>query len=221
MIWMALTVLYKIMPNANVRWRPAVVGGVVAGSAFVFLYGLYLKFQVGVAQANAIYATLAALPLLLIYLQLAWTVVIAGAEVAYAVQNLQSLRDGKPLPPPTPWVLRRLGWLVVSRACDAFRGGQRGIRLEELAMELDVPEDWLDTVAQLLIDGGVLVTIQDDELVMPARPPEQVEWRQVIAMIDGAGDEELLRRVQLPDEAELRLAKADEAMNAALAGRSF
>ena len=64
----------------------------------------------GVAQANAIYATLAALPLLLIYLQISWTIILAGAEVSYAVQNLESLRGTEHMPPASHAIKVRLGW---------------------------------------------------------------------------------------------------------------
>ena len=92
LVWLAFTLLYKFMPRARVGYVPALVGGISAGSAWLLLFSVYLQFQVGVSVNNAIYGTLAALPLLVVYLQLSWTVLLYGAEITCGVQNIHSLR---------------------------------------------------------------------------------------------------------------------------------
>lgn len=221
LLWVAFTALYRIMPSARVKWRAAAAGGVLAGSTMVFVHGFYIQAQVGVARANAIYATLAALPLLLIYLQILWTILLVGADVSYAVQNLYSLRGGEELPPPTPGVRRRLAWHLVQRASQAFRAGNRGVRISELAMELDVPGEWLDLASDDLLRMGVLVQVRGgDDLLMPARPPEKITPQQVLAAAEGEGGR-FLDRVRLGEDQERALAEAERGTGKALAGFGF
>ncbi len=92
LLWIAFTALYKFMPATTVPWRGAVVGGVIAGSGWLFLHELYLYFQVGVAVWDKIYAGFLALPLLLIYLQAAWSAVLVGAEFSYAVLHIHRMK---------------------------------------------------------------------------------------------------------------------------------
>ncbi|MHC4514520.1 MAG: YihY/virulence factor BrkB family protein [Planctomycetota bacterium] len=92
LLWIAFAALYKFMPATTVPWRGALVGGVVAGSGWLFLHELYLYFQVGVALWNKIYASFLALPLLLIYLQAAWSAVLVGAEFSYAVLHIHEMK---------------------------------------------------------------------------------------------------------------------------------
>jgi membrane protein len=206
--WLSFTALYKFMPSARVHWRPAAVGGVCAGSLLVLLHGLYLRLNMGVANANAVYLTFAALPILLVYVQLLWTIVLGGAEVAYAVQNLASLRGPEQLPSASRAVQQRLAWYLVAGACDGFRTGRRGALATELAARLDVPIEWVEGVADLLVQGGVLVVLQGDgERLMPAVPPEQLDMVKVTAAIDGDG-EAAFPRVQLPLEQEQEVAAA-------------
>ena len=206
--WLAFTALYKMMPSARVQWRTAAVGGVCAGSLLVLLHGLYLRLNVGVANANAVYLTFAALPILLIYVQLLWTIVLGGAEVAYAVQNLASLRGGEQLPAASRAVQQRLAWHLVAAACEGFRTGRRGVLAAELSARLDVPMEWVDGVADALVQGGVLVVLQGDgERLMPALPPEQLDMARVTAAVDGEGDANLAR-VQLPLAQEQEVATA-------------
>jgi len=92
LLWIAFAALYKFMPATTVPWRGAVVGGAVAGSGWLFLHELYLYFQVGVATWDKIYAGFLALPLLLIYLQAAWSAVLVGAEFSYAVLHIHEMK---------------------------------------------------------------------------------------------------------------------------------
>ena len=209
--WLAFTALYKFLPSARVQWRTAAVGGVCAGSLLVLLHGLYLRLNVGVANANAVYLTFAALPILLVYVQLLWTIVLGGAEVAYAVQNLASLRGGEQLPAASRAVQQRLAWHLVAAASEGFRTGRRGVTAAELSARLDVPMEWVDGVSDLLVQGDVLVVLQGDaERLMPAVPPEQLDMAKVTAAVDGDGDANLAR-VQLPLAQEQEVAAARSA----------
>ena len=53
--WFLLTMVYMIMPNTKVKFKPAFISGVIAGSLFVAVQWAYVKFQIGVVQFNAIY----------------------------------------------------------------------------------------------------------------------------------------------------------------------
>lgn len=223
MMWVAFTALYKLIPSARVQWRAAAIGGVVAGSLWILLYGVYLNFQVGVAQANAIYATLAALPLLLIYLQLSWTIILAGAEVSYAVQNLRALRGSEHLPPASHAINVRLAWHLMTRASHGFREGRAGCELAQVSADLDVPREWVDGVFEALSEAGLLVAVQggDEDIAMPARPPEEITFSDVLNAVNGHDVAGFLQRVRLPEPGEEDLTAAEQAEAERLGQRSF
>lgn len=87
-IWSLFTFIYIFMPNTKVQFRSAFLAGVVAGTLYEVVQWLYVTFQVGAAKYNAIYGTFAALPLFLIWLQTSWLIVLTGAEVSFADQNV-------------------------------------------------------------------------------------------------------------------------------------
>lgn len=92
MLWIAFGAIYKFLPATTVPWGGALVGGVVAGSGWLLLHEAYLYFQVGVALWDAIYASFLAVPLLLIYLQAAWSAFLVGAEFSYAVLHIHEMK---------------------------------------------------------------------------------------------------------------------------------
>jgi len=92
-MWAAFAFLYIFMPNIKVHLRAALVGGLVGGTLWQLTQWGYVNFQVGVARYNAIYGTMAALPIFMIWLYISWLIVLLGLEVSYAWQNLRHLRQ--------------------------------------------------------------------------------------------------------------------------------
>ena len=92
-----LTVMYKFIPAARVRTRPAFKAALIAGIGFTAVQYLYLETQVMVAKQSAIYGFLAALPLFMIWLNLGWTIVLYGAELSYSFQHVNHLNPSEVL----------------------------------------------------------------------------------------------------------------------------
>ncbi len=89
LIWLVFTLLYIIMPNTKVQFKSALIAGMIAGTMFQFLQWGYFYFQGMLTSYGAIYGSFAALPLFLFWLQLSWLIVLFGAEVAFANQNVE------------------------------------------------------------------------------------------------------------------------------------
>jgi membrane protein len=90
-MWAAFTGLYIFMPNTRVNFRAALVGGILGGTLWQLAQWVYVNFQVGVTRYNAIYGTLAALPIFMVWIYVSWLIVLFGLEVTYACQNLRTL----------------------------------------------------------------------------------------------------------------------------------
>ena len=90
-----LTVMYKYIPAARVRTRPAFKAAMIAGIGFTAVQYIYLETQVLVAKQSAIYGFLAALPLFMIWLNLGWTIILYGAELSYSFQNVNHLNPSE------------------------------------------------------------------------------------------------------------------------------
>lgn len=88
-IILMLTLLYKFIPNTKVKFINALIAGIIAGLAFQVFQMLYLSGQLWISRYNAIYGTFAAIPLMLMWLQLSWFIVLIGAEISYAAQNVR------------------------------------------------------------------------------------------------------------------------------------
>ena len=88
--WIVFTVMYLVIPNTKVRFMNALIAGVVAGTAFQLFQFLYIHGQVYLSRYNVVYGSFAAIPLLLLWLQISCLIVLLGAEISYASQNIQN-----------------------------------------------------------------------------------------------------------------------------------
>jgi len=91
-MWAAFVALYVFMPNIKVSFRAALVGGIFGGTLWQIAQWVYIDFQIGVARYNAIYGTMAALPIFMVWIYLSWMIVLLGLEVTYVWQNIRSIR---------------------------------------------------------------------------------------------------------------------------------
>ncbi len=89
LLWILFTIIYMVMPNTKVNFASALLAGIIAGTMFQLVQWGYIHFQVGVSRYNAIYGSFAALPLLLMWMQVSWLVVLFGAEISFANQNIE------------------------------------------------------------------------------------------------------------------------------------
>lgn len=88
MTWLFFAAIYLLLPNTKVKIKNALISGVLAGSAFIVLQWLFVSGTLYVTRYNAIYGSVAFLPLMLLWMQLAWVICLAGAVICYSSQNV-------------------------------------------------------------------------------------------------------------------------------------
>lgn len=79
---LALSVMYKFIPHAKVRYGSALKAALIIGVPFVGIQYLYMGTQLMVTRLGAIYGALAFIPLLMIWMNLCWQVILFGAELS-------------------------------------------------------------------------------------------------------------------------------------------
>jgi membrane protein len=85
-IWIALVCLYKVIPNTRISFRNALTGGMLVAIILQMAQWAHIHFQFGVSRYNAVYGTLALLPVFMIWLYISWVIVLAGMEFVWYLQ---------------------------------------------------------------------------------------------------------------------------------------
>ena len=191
LIWALFSFIYIYMPNTKVRFRSGLIAAVVTGSAYQAFQWIYIAFQVGVARANAIYGSFAALPLFLTWLQISWMIVLFGSELSYAVQNVHAYVGPADPGKVSPYNRKLLALLIARVVIRKFSKGEKPLTAPAIADVLGMP---VHLVRQLLSDlaaGGVFsVTMPDDDdeaAYQPARDIHTITITTVLDVLERSG----------------------------------
>ena len=80
----------KFIPNHKVQYSNALRAAVLSGLVFTILQYLYLETQLFVTRLNAVYGAVAAIPLFMFWMNFGWFIILFGAELSYAYQNVDN-----------------------------------------------------------------------------------------------------------------------------------
>ena len=190
-MWLVFAGLYLFMPNVKVSPRAALIGGVFGGTLWQISQWGYLNFQVGVARYNAIYGTLAALPVLMIWIYFSWMIVLLGLEMTYATQNLRSIRQDIRGARVNFASLEFIALTVLLCVGRRFYLGESAMGKDQLMEELAVPSRLLRKILDELVKLGFIAeTLQESDTTayQPARALEKIRLYDVIRSlaVDGA-----------------------------------
>lgn len=191
LIWALLTFTYIFMPNTKVRFRSALLGGVIAGTLYHVVQAIYLSLQIGVARYSAIYGSFAALPLFLVWIQISWLVVLLGAEISFAHQHEDTYEFEPDCLRISPGFKRLVTLFVAHRCVKLFGNGERPPSADEIARELEAPIRLVKQVLHELVEARVLseVCADDDQdpAYQPARDTDELTVESVLRRIDEHG----------------------------------
>ena len=88
-----LMIVYIFVPNKKIRIRNAAGGALVALIIFWALRKIFGIVVLNSATYQTLYGALAVIPLFLIWMYLAWSVVIFGAVITAALEDYQQLDE--------------------------------------------------------------------------------------------------------------------------------
>lgn len=87
---LTFSAMYKFIPNYIVRYKNALKAAIFSGPLFTLLQYLFLETQIFVTRLNSIYGAVAAIPLFMFWLNFGWFIILLGAELSYAFQNVNN-----------------------------------------------------------------------------------------------------------------------------------
>ena len=191
---LAFAGLYIALPNTKVKVVNGLIAGIIAGCAFQFFQLVYISGQIWVSKYNAIYGSFAALPLLLLWLQLSWLICLFGAELSYASQNVKKFsfeRDSKN-------ISRRykdfLTLLIASLIIKRFANGEKPYTADELSDSYRIPIRVTTQILYMLTELKIITEVvvgNDDRVIhyQPAMDINQISVSLLFEKIDRFGSE--------------------------------
>jgi membrane protein len=155
-VWILFALIYKFMPNTRVKFSHALLAGVIAGSLFQLTQDLYVYSQVSITKLSAIYGTFAAIPLFLMWAQLSWLIVLLGAELAFAYQNIDHYESEKESEHTSFYQRKILALLIMRMIAVNFKNQSAPPEISHISETLALPTRIVRTVVNSLVESGIL-----------------------------------------------------------------
>jgi membrane protein len=194
-IWLLFTFLYMFMPNTKVHFRSGVLAGIVAGSMYQVFQWIYINFQIGVARYNAIYGSFAALPLFLVWLQLSWLIVLLGAEISFATQNVDTYEFEPDCLRISHAFKRLLSLRVAHLLVQEFSQGDRTWTEWRISQKLEIPIRLVRQILFELLESGIVSQVKTESetegAFQPARITDKLTIKYVIDALEGRGSDDI------------------------------
>ena len=188
-VWMLFTLIYLIMPNTIVKFKPALIAGVLAGSVFQIMQWFLIHLQVNVSEYNAIYGSFAALPLFLSWLQLSWLIVLYGSEISYAAQNVNSHESNINAQGFSHSFKRKVALATSLLVIQNFKAGKPSLALSTINAIIKVPSKLLREVINTLIQCDILSEVKADiSSYQPAVDTDLLTVQYIFSKYDDVGE---------------------------------
>jgi len=161
LIWLLFIFLFMAMPNTRVRFKPAVIAGIISGTLFQLMQWAYITLQVGAVKYNAVYGSFAALPMFLIWLQISWMIVLFGAELSFAYENVKRYIFGKEVENISSEFKHKVSLLIMHLIINRFISGGQGTSSDQIQRSLELPPRLVNEVLRELNRAGLIVRLSD------------------------------------------------------------
>lgn len=198
LIWIIFCLLYIVMPNTRVKFSSALVAGIIAGTLFQLAQWGYIHFQVGVTRYNAIYGSFAALPLLLMWMQVSWLVVLFGAEISFANQNVEHYQFETESVNMSLHNRRITSLYIIQLLVKNFQKGEKPFTARDISSELDIPIRLVNGILNDLTETKILSrvsTASPKEIAyQPAIDIKQFTIRFLLDKLDHMGMDVMLAK---------------------------
>lgn len=201
-----LLLMNKLLPRPNVTWRAALVGATFTAVVLEASKFGFVRFAKNMLlnSYNGVYGSLGLIPLLLIWIYVSWLIVLLGAEIAFAVQNLRILEAEDRRSTGDEPINGLLAAQLLSVVAAAHEVSGQAAPKTLLVTEFGLTPDVIDRVVDRLKKHGLIAEVQGDiNGFIPGRAAGAITLDQVLAafrssdieLADGTTSEKLRRLV--------------------------
>lgn len=193
--WLAFTLSFFLIPNTKVNFKYAAISGAICAVAYQVVQLLFVNGQIYVTKFNAIYGSFAFLPLLLVWLQLSWLILLFGCVLTYSMQNVVAFNFLGDVKEVSHDYTRKVALVAVSAVARRFVEQKTPYTLSEISADFDLPIRLLNRIFHQLMKEKLVyrVLLADDKYgVSPAFNPDIYTAAQLFETLDRVGYDDFI-----------------------------
>ncbi len=193
--WLAFSLSYCLIPNTKVDFKYAAVAGVVSAIGFQILQWLFVNGQIYVTKYNAIYGSFAFLPLMLIWLQLSWLILLSGCVLAYSLQNVFAYNYLGDVENVSTTYRREIALVITAIIFQRFKKGEKPFTMSEISKYYDLPMKLVNHAVDILRGAGIILAVLEEKDSIgfaPGIEPSTLSVGELICRLDNEGNSDFI-----------------------------
>jgi membrane protein len=194
---LAFVAVFMFLPNTKVRFSPALTGAIVSATLAILVQTFLITFGKAIfsSEKYAVYGSFAAIPVFLFWLHLNWTILLFGAELAFAIQNRDTYAEEQAAVRASMVSKLWVAYSLMQEAVRVFQGSEAAVKTASYARDNNIPIRLMNEVVEVLsraqLLGAVAAEGQDGYALLQA--PEHVTAKKIydLMITDGSSPEDL------------------------------
>lgn len=204
---LAFVAIFIFLPNTKVRLKAAVIGALTSASLAILLQALLLSFGKVIFGSDkyAVYGSFAAIPVFLFWVHLNWTILLFGAEFAFAIQNRETYAEEQAAVRASMISKLWVAFSVMQEAVRIFEGPVPSLDSSAFARNNNIPVRLINEVVEVLVRAKILgaVTGEGADNFALLQAPEHVSAKKIydLMLTDGAAPDDLgLVKIEITEQ---------------------
>jgi len=191
--WLFFTAMFILIPNTKVKFKNALIAGIFTGTGFLILQWLFVSGQMSVSKYNAIYGSFSLLPLLLIWMQFTWVIILSGIAICYSSQSIYRFEFSNKINDISDDYRTKITLAIMCVITKHFDKGNKAITLDELTENYDFPPRIAIDIIEKLIDARLIVKVINDDAenepgLQPALNINRLSVAHVLSVLKNNGE---------------------------------
>ena len=195
LLWGAFSLSFLLIPNTKVKFKYAAISGIICAISFQILQMLFLNGQIYVTKYNAIYGSFAFLPLLLVWLQFSWLILLAGCTLTYCLQNVFAYNYLTDTSKISNTYLKQVAVVIGAIICRRFAEGERPYTCNQISQLYSLPIRLVNIITSRLNDVNLVnyIALSDEDIgVAPAVDISTLSVGELLGKLDEFGDSDFI-----------------------------
>lgn len=172
--WLAFTFSFYLIPTTKVNFKYAMIAGAISAICFQILQMLFVNGQIYVSKYNAIYGSFAFLPLMLVWLQFSWMILLAGCVLTYSLQNVFTFNFLGDAAQVSEHSWHSMALITMCVIVQRFIKEEKPLSNQEIAAKYNLPVRLVNRVASKLLDAKLIYIVKLNESDTGLSPALQV-----------------------------------------------
>lgn len=196
----AFSISFCLIPNTRVKFKYAATAGAICAVIFQILQMLFLSGQLYVSKYNAIYGSFSFLPLLLIWLQLSWLILLFGCVLTYSMQNIFAFNFLDNSVPPSRSLETKVMLIIMAIISKRFHNQQPALSPQEISVSYNLPIRMVNRMCAKLKKAGLINQVmrdQDNYGVTPAIDTDELTVGNIFKRIENEGNSNYIPRFNI------------------------